>query len=272
MSKLKLSLVGFVAIVLLACGGQVPEDVLPAPAFTPVPPGPTATPQVIIVVVTATPSPSPIPGFQGREKGADQAQNELRRVDSPGSRDNRHTSTNYPTATCVSDTTAIPGSSSIPGATTSHNNADSNSFCSTYIPSNFNTNSYCYVIPTLPPISRPTIRLAPDPNTPPDLRHSTEKRYMLELINAFQREEVGLPRLELGNNIAAQLHAEASLANCFSSNWGVDGLKPYMRYTLAGGYQSNSTATYGNNYCVKRGEGHTRLRPINTSRLAKGQP
>ena len=56
MSKLKLSLVGFVAIVLLACGGQVPEDVLPTPAFSPVPPDPTATPQVIIVVVTATPA------------------------------------------------------------------------------------------------------------------------------------------------------------------------------------------------------------------------
>ena len=86
---------------------------------------------------------------------------------------------------------------------------------------------------------------------------------MLELINT-EREEVGLSPLQLGSNIAAQLHAEASLANCFSSNWGVDGLKPYMRYTLAGGYQSNSMSTYGQSYCVKRGEGHTRLRPINT--------
>jgi hypothetical protein len=39
----------------------------------------------------------------------------------------------------------------------------------------------------------------------------------------------------LGNNTAAQKHAEERLANRYNSHWGMDGLKPYMRYTLAGG-------------------------------------
>ena len=38
---------------------------------------------------------------------------------------------------------------------------------------------------------------------------------------------------------AAQLHAESLPESCFSSHWGIDGLKPYMRYSLAGGYQRN---------------------------------
>ena len=65
-----------------------------------------------------------------------------------------------------------------------------------------------------------------------------EKRFMLELINR-ERRKAGLPEVTLGSNRAAQLHAEAMLADCFSSHWGMDGLKPYMRYTLAGGQQSN---------------------------------
>ena len=43
--------------------------------------------------------------------------------------------------------------------------------------------------------------------------------------------------MERGSNNAAQLHAESSLQNCISSHWGLDGLKPYMRYSLAGGYR-----------------------------------
>ena len=65
-----------------------------------------------------------------------------------------------------------------------------------------------------------------------------EKRFMLNLINE-ERRKAGVPEVTLGSNRAAQLHAEASLAGCFSSHWGMDGLKPYMRYTLAGGQQSN---------------------------------
>lgn len=78
---------------------------------------------------------------------------------------------------------------------------------------------------------------------------------MLDLINEA-RAEAGAPPVVLGDNIAAQLHAEAALANCFSSHWGMDGLKPYMRYSLAGGYQSNAENVSGLDYCIKSGDGY----------------
>ncbi len=71
---------------------------------------------------------------------------------------------------------------------------------------------------------------------------------MLDLIN-IAREDAGVPPVALGENDAAQLHAESALANCFASHWGIDGLKPYMRYSLAGGYQSNGENGSGANYC-----------------------
>ena len=77
---------------------------------------------------------------------------------------------------------------------------------------------------------------------------------MLELIND-ERISAGLDPVVLGENIAAQLHAESSLENCFGGHWGIDGLKPYMRYSLAGGYQSNGENLSGLAYCVKASEG-----------------
>ena len=75
------------------------------------------------------------------------------------------------------------------------------------------------------------------------------KQYMLELIN-LEREKAGVGPVTLGDNDAAQLHTESSLDNCVSSHWGVNGLKPYMRYSLAGGYQSNGENGRGLDYCV----------------------
>ena len=95
----------------------------------------------------------------------------------------------------------------------------------------------------------------PMPKTPPSLRHIEEKLYMLELIND-ERVSAGMNPVVLGDNAAAQLHAEASLENCFSSHWGVDGLKPYMRYSLAGGYQSNGENGRGRDYCIKASDGY----------------
>ncbi len=89
----------------------------------------------------------------------------------------------------------------------------------------------------------------------PNRRHYEYKAYMLELINE-ERIKAGVPPVTLGDNIAAQLHAENSLANCFSGHWGVDGLKPYMRYSLAGGYQSNGENGSGLNYCIEAWEGY----------------
>ena len=66
----------------------------------------------------------------------------------------------------------------------------------------------------------------------------------LELINA-ERTRDGLIPLHLGSNVAAQTHAEAMLDGCFVSHWGLDGLKPYMRYSLAGGSSANTENVAG---------------------------
>ena len=84
---------------------------------------------------------------------------------------------------------------------------------------------------------------------------------MLALINAA-RINAGVPPVEMGDNIAAQLHAESALANCFSSHWGIDGLKPYMRYSLAGGYQSNGENGHGSDYCIKSSDGYTAIHNV----------
>ena len=88
----------------------------------------------------------------------------------------------------------------------------------------------------------------------PDMRHLEEKQYMLDLINA-DRVLAGVPPVVLGDNVAAQLHAESAIEHCFSSHWGVDGLKPYMRYTLAGGHQSNGENISGHDYCASWRDG-----------------
>ena len=75
----------------------------------------------------------------------------------------------------------------------------------------------------------------PNPND----RYHAEKVAMLEMINE-QRRLASVPPLRLGYNEAAQLHAEAMRDGCFVSHWGTDGLKPYMRYSLSGGYQYNA--------------------------------
>ena len=104
-------------------------------------------------------------------------------------------------------------------------------------------------------VSTPTVLPSPSPVPEALIRHLSEKRYMLKLIND-ERRKAGVPTIELGDNIAAQLHADSSLTNCFSSHWGLNGLKPYMRYSLAGGYQSNAENGSGSDYCIKAGEGY----------------
>ena len=84
---------------------------------------------------------------------------------------------------------------------------------------------------------------------------------MLELINQ-ERTRFGVLPVVLGANNAAQLHAEASLQHCFSSHWGINGLKPYMRYTLAGGYQSNGENGSGSDYCIQSSDGYRAIQNI----------
>ena len=71
---------------------------------------------------------------------------------------------------------------------------------------------------------------------------------MLELVNEA-RTQNGQAPVVLGDNNAAQLHADSLLENCGSGHWGLDGLKPYMRYALAGGYQASGENVSGLHYC-----------------------
>ncbi len=110
--------------------------------------------------------------------------------------------------------------------------------------------------------SSPTPPSMPTPVLHPVERHMEAKLYMLDLVNA-ERANAGSGAVVLGDNIAAQLHAEAALAGCHSSHWGGDGLQPYMRYSLAGGYNSNGENGSGLDYCIKASDGYRALDPIN---------
>ena len=85
--------------------------------------------------------------------------------------------------------------------------------------------------------------------------------YMLELINA-ERTSRGIPPVKLGENRAAQLHAEAALKGCYSGHWDRWGLKPNHRYTLAGGTGAESENVSGHDTCTSRGDGYRRLESL----------
>ena len=99
------------------------------------------------------------------------------------------------------------------------------------------------------------------PGDAPAGRHLALKRLMLHLVNA-EREAAELAPVALGENAAAQLHAEASPAGCFSSHWGLDGLKPYMRYSLTGGYQANAENGSGLDYCITEADSYAEIRSV----------
>ena len=107
----------------------------------------------------------------------------------------------------------------------------------------------------------PTQRPIVTPLLSPDQRHYEYKAYMLEIINR-ERIKAGVPEVTLGVNVAAQLHAENALADCVSGHWGVDGLKPYMRYSLAGGYQYDAENGSGWDYCLGPSDGYRTLGSI----------
>ena len=83
----------------------------------------------------------------------------------------------------------------------------------------------------------------------PHLRFQNEKQFMLGLINE-ERRKAGIPEVSLGDNNAAQIQTENANRDCVSGHWGTDGLGPPMRYSLAGGYQSNGENASGYNYCL----------------------
>ena len=83
---------------------------------------------------------------------------------------------------------------------------------------------------------------------PPRLRNVDEKRHMLDLINEA-RGRAGVPPVAMGTNNVAQAQGDQLLEDCVMSHWGTDGLKPYMRYSLAGGYQVNGENVFSRNEC-----------------------
>ena len=89
----------------------------------------------------------------------------------------------------------------------------------------------------------------PEP-TPTPTSETSPEQFMLQLINR-ERGKAGAAPVELGSNRAAQIHADNSLANCHSGHWSMDGLKPYMRYSLAGGYQLHEENVSGDHYCFE---------------------
>ena len=75
----------------------------------------------------------------------------------------------------------------------------------------------------------------------------------LKLVNEF-RMQGDCPLLVLGTNGSAQRHANDCLSLGLASQWSRDGLKPYMRYSLAGGYQVNVSFSWQNTVTGSRGQ------------------
>ena len=119
--------------------------------------------------------------------------------------------------------------------------------------------------PTFTPTPTPTATPTPEPTptftpTPTPTATPTPDPYelMLNLINKA-RAEAGVSPLVMGDNRAAQIHADNSLANCISSHWSIDGLTPNMRYSLAGGYQSANENVSGSDYCRLPNQGYSAI-------------
>ena len=81
-----------------------------------------------------------------------------------------------------------------------------------------------------------------------EMRIEESKILMLDLINE-ERTNRGLSPVSMGNNSAAQSHADKILDSCYLSHWDLKGTKPYMRYTTAGGHQYNAENISGGFKC-----------------------
>ncbi len=94
----------------------------------------------------------------------------------------------------------------------------------------------------LRPVS-PVQQLGPAGGFLPASELEQYRQQLLALINA-DREAHSLFPVVLGNNSAAQGHAEDMLRQDYISHWDPLGLTPYMRYTLAGGeaYEAENVA------------------------------
>ena len=101
----------------------------------------------------------------------------------------------------------------------------------------------------------PTVAPIPTITVEPHLKHLELKQYMLELINT-KRGKAGVSQLELGENNGAQIKADTALRDCHSSHWELNGLTPWMRYHLEGGYQPMGENSVGGNWCLTASDGY----------------
>lgn len=74
-------------------------------------------------------------------------------------------------------------------------------------------------------------------------------RYLILDLTNHVRRTAGLSPVRLGANLAPQEHAEDMAESCFLSHWGTNGMKPYMRYSRAGGVQANAENVSGSSFC-----------------------
>ena len=86
----------------------------------------------------------------------------------------------------------------------------------------------------------------------------SNKEYLVLLINQ-DRAAAGLTAVTFGANTAAQDHAEEMLERSYLSHWGMNGLKPYMRYRLAGGTGYEAENVSGIDSPLKEGALYTRI-------------
>ncbi len=93
-----------------------------------------------------------------------------------------------------------------------------------------------------------TTAQTPTPSSLTPSERATLVDHALTLINQA-RTDAGLNELPLDDNTAAQSHAENSRDACTRGHWGPDGMKPYMRYTLAGGEQYSSENVFAIDFC-----------------------
>ena len=105
-----------------------------------------------------------------------------------------------------------------------------------------------FAILTVGLLSLATCTTEPIPSTLTPSERATLVEYALTLINQT-RTDAGLNELDLDDNPAAQSHAENSAAHCTRGHWDTDGLKPYMRYTLAGGEQYSAENVFAIDFC-----------------------
>ncbi len=75
--------------------------------------------------------------------------------------------------------------------------------------------------------------------SPKNYSHEELVDYALSLINS-DRQSNGLQNVTLSDTSSGQQHADNMLNQKFYSHWDLNGHKPYMRYTLAGGQGSVS--------------------------------